>query len=59
MDRLPSTMGSIKHHILRTHIQTRRRGQGDVACQQQIDPMSHAFSPKDSESKIRAHTTDD
>ena len=57
MDRLPPTMGSIKQHILRPHIQTRIRGHGNVACQQQIDPMLHVFI-KDSEGIIRAHTTD-
>ena len=57
IDRLPPTTGSIKQHILRTHNQTRIRGQDNVACQQQIYPVLHVFI-KDSEGKIRAHTTD-
>ena len=42
-DKLPPTIGALKQHIHRVHIQATVWGQANVAHQQFLDPLNHGF----------------
>ena len=42
-DKLPPTLGALKQHILRAHIQARVWGQADIAQQEFMDPLENGF----------------
>jgi len=57
-DRLPPTMGALKQHILRVHVQARVWGQASIAHQTFVDPLKNGFF-QDANGNLMPHTTDD
>ena len=57
-NRLPPTLGAIKQHILRVHIEASVWGQASIAQQQFLDPLQNGFC-KDANGDLVPHTTDD
>ena len=55
--KLPPTLGALKQHILRAHIQARIWGQASVANQHFLDPLQFGFY-KDSDGQIKPTTTE-
>jgi len=57
-DKLPPTIGALKQHILRVHIQARVWGQAAIAHQDaQLDPLENGYF-KDADGRLRPTTTD-
>ena len=42
-NRLPPTLGALKQHILRVHIQASIWGQASIAQQEFLDPLQNGF----------------
>ena len=43
-DKLPPTLGALKEHILRAHVQARVWGQASVYQQKRLDPIGNGYS---------------
>ena len=57
-DKLPPTIGALRQHILRVHIQARVWGQAAIAHQDaQLDPLENGYF-KDSDGRLKPTTTD-
>ena len=56
-DKLPPTLGALKQHILRAHIQARVWGQADIAQQEFMDPLENGFY-KDNNDYMQPITTE-
>ncbi|KAL8561272.1 hypothetical protein ACOMHN_047127 [Nucella lapillus] len=57
-DKLPPTIGALKQHILRVHIQARVWGQAAIAHQDaQLDPLENGYF-KDADGRLKPTTTD-
>ena len=58
IDKLPPTIGALKQHILRVHIQARMWGQAAIAHQDaQLDPLENGYF-KDADGLLKPTTTD-
>lgn len=58
IDKLPPTIGALKQHILRVHIQTLVWGQAAIAQQDlQLDPLENGYC-KDSDGHLKPTTTE-
>ena len=56
--KLPPTIGALKQHILRVHVQTRVWGQAAIAQQDaQLDPLENGYF-KDLDDQLKPTTTD-
>ena len=42
-DKLPQTLGALKKHILRVHVQARIWGQASIANQFHLDPLVYGY----------------
>lgn len=57
-DKLPPTLGALKQHVLRVHIQAKVWGQASVALQDpQLDPLQNGYH-RDSDGQLKPITTD-
>lgn len=57
-DKLPPTLGALKQHILRVHVQTRVWAQAAIALQDpQLDPLQNGYF-KDSDGMLKPVTTE-
>ncbi|KAJ8358104.1 hypothetical protein AAFF_G00034000 [Aldrovandia affinis] len=56
-DKLPLTLGALKQHVLRAHIQARVWGQADIAQQEFLDPLQNAYY-KDKDGQLKPVTTE-
>jgi len=56
-DKLPPTIGTLKQHILRVHIQARVWGQASIAQQEFLDPLQNGFY-KDALGQFKPTTTE-
>ena len=56
-EKLPPTIGALKQHILRMHIQARVWGQARIAQQEFLDPLQNGFY-KDTHGQFKPATTD-
>ena len=55
---LPSTLGALKQHIIRVHIEASVWGHASIAQQEFLDPLQNGFC-KDADGDLVPHTTDD
>ena len=52
-DKLPSTLGALRQHVLRVHIQARVWGQASIALQDpQLDPLQNGYH-KESDGQLK------
>lgn len=57
-DKLPPTLGALRQHVLRVHIQARGWGQANIALQDpQLDPLQNAYH-KESDGQLKPTMTD-
>ena len=56
-DKLPPTLGALKQHILRAHIQAIVWGQASIAWQEFLDPLQNGFY-KDKDGKVKPVTSE-
>ena len=57
-DKLPPTVGALRQHVLRVHIQARVWGQASIALQDpQLDPLQNGYH-KDSDGQLKPTMTD-
>jgi len=56
-DKLPPTLGALKQHVLRAHIQARVWGQADIAQQEFLDPLQNGYY-KDEDGQLKPMTTE-
>ncbi|KAE8288342.1 hypothetical protein D5F01_LYC12210 [Larimichthys crocea] len=57
-DKLPPTLGALKQHILRVHVQTRVWAQAAIALQDpQLDPLQNGYF-RDSDGMLKPVTTE-
>ena len=55
--KLPPTLGALKQHILRVHVQCNVWGQSDVFHQEFLDPLQNGFY-KEASGEVKPMTTD-
>ena len=55
--KLPPTLGALKQHILRAHVQARIWGQATVYQQELLDPLENGYH-MDSNGQLKPKTTD-
>ena len=56
-DKLPPTVGDLKQHIMRVHVQAQVWGQASTLEQVLLNPLQHGYN-KDNEGHVRPTTTD-
>ena len=57
-DKLPPTLGALRQHVLRVHIQARVWGQASIALQDlQLDPLQNGYH-KESDGQLKPTMTD-
>ena len=56
-DKLPPTIGALKQHVLRAHVQASVWGQADIAEQEFIDPLLNGYY-KDKDGMLKPITTE-
>jgi len=57
-DKLPPTLGALRQHVLRVHIQARVWGQASIALQEpQLDPLQNGYH-KESDGQLKPTMTD-
>jgi hypothetical protein len=56
--KLPPTLGALKQHVLRAHIQARVWGQANIAQQVIPDPLQNGFH-QDTDCQVKPTTTDE
>ncbi|KAJ8418782.1 hypothetical protein AAFF_G00002810 [Aldrovandia affinis] len=56
-DKLPPTLGALKQHVLRAHIQARVWGQTDIVQQEFLDPLQNGYY-KDKDGQLKPVTTE-
>jgi len=57
-DKLPSTLGALRQHVLRVHIQARVWGQASIALQDpQLDPLQNGYH-KEFDGQLKPTMTD-
>ena len=56
-DKLPPTLGALKQHVLRAHVQASVWGQADIAQQEFVDPLLNGYY-KDRDGMLRPITTE-
>jgi len=57
-DKLPPTLGALRQHVLRVHIQARVWGQASIALQDpQLDPLQNSYH-KESDGQLKPTMTD-
>ncbi len=57
-EKMPPTMGALKQHILRAHIEARVWGQAAVAEQKLLDPLKNGYYKDSSCENLKPTTTD-
>ena len=57
-EKLPPTMGALKQHILRTHVQARVWGQAAHPKQVPLDPLQNGYHKDDDDGQLNPTTTD-
>ena len=57
-DNLPPTMGALKQHILRTHVQARVWGQAAHPKQVPLDPLQNGYHKDHDDGQLNPTTTD-
>ena len=56
-DKLPPTLGALKQHVLRAHIQARVWGQAHIAQQEFLDPLQNGYY-KDEDGQLKPIATE-
>ena len=56
-DKLPPTLGALKQHVLRAHVQASVWGQADIAQQEFIDPLQNGYH-KDKDGQLKPVPTE-
>ena len=56
-DKLPPTLGALKQHVLRAHIQASVWGQADIPQQEFLDPLENGYH-KDKDGQLKPVTTE-
>ena len=57
-EKLPSTMGALKQHMLRTHVQARFWGQAAHPKQVMLDPLQNGYHKDHDDGQLNPTTTD-
>lgn len=57
-EKLPPTLGALKQHILRAHVQGRVWGQAAVPQQELLDPLQNGYHSDSDDGQLQPTTTD-
>ena len=57
-EKLPPTLGALKQHILRAHVQARVWGQAVVPQQELLDPLENGYHRDSNDGQLKPTTTD-
>ena len=57
-EKLPLSLGALKQHILRAHVQARVWGQAAVPQQELLDPMENGYHRDSDDGQLQPATTD-
>ena len=57
-EKLPPTLGALKQHILRAHVQARVWGQAVVYQQEPLEPTENGYHRDSNDAQLKPTTTD-
>ena len=57
-EKLPPTLGALRQHILRAHVQARVWGQAAVPQQELLDPLENGYHRDSNDGQLKPTTTD-